>query len=70
MVQTIIQAGVSPAKIHLIGFNLGAHIAAYVAKAIPGISRLTGKNVIVTSSFSNNLNKTKRCDFESKYSAL
>jgi hypothetical protein len=43
MVQTIIQAGVSRAKIHLIGLNLGAHLAAYVAKAIPGIGRLTGK---------------------------
>jgi acetyl esterase/lipase len=43
MVQTIIQAGVSPAKIHLIGHSLGAHLAAYVAKVIPGIGRLTGK---------------------------
>jgi pimeloyl-ACP methyl ester carboxylesterase len=43
MLQTIIEAGVSPAKIHLIGHSLGAHIAAYVAKAIPGIGRITGK---------------------------
>jgi acetyl esterase/lipase len=43
MVKIIIQAGVSPAKIHLIGHSLGAHLAAYVAKAIPGIGRLTGK---------------------------
>jgi predicted esterase YcpF (UPF0227 family) len=43
MVQTIIQAGVSAAKIHLIGLSLGGHLAAYVAKAIPGIGRLTGK---------------------------
>jgi dienelactone hydrolase len=43
MVQTIIQAGVSPAKIHLIGMSLGGQLAAYVAKAIPGIGRLTGK---------------------------
>ncbi|XP_023727963.1 phospholipase A1-like isoform X1 [Cryptotermes secundus] len=42
MVQTIIKAGVSPSKIHLVGFNVGAHLAAYVAKAIPGIGRLTG----------------------------
>jgi pimeloyl-ACP methyl ester carboxylesterase len=43
MVQTIIQAGLSPAKIHLIGMSLGGQLAAYVAKAIPGIGRLTGK---------------------------
>jgi dienelactone hydrolase len=43
MVQTIIQAGVPPAKIHLIGMSLGGQLAAYVAKAIPGIGRLTGK---------------------------
>jgi hypothetical protein len=43
MVRTIIEAGVSPAKIHLIGLNLGGHLAAYVAKAVPGIGRLTGK---------------------------
>ncbi|XP_023727967.1 phospholipase A1-like [Cryptotermes secundus] len=42
MVQNIIQAGVSPSQIHLIGHSLGAHLAAYVAKAIPGIGRLTG----------------------------
>jgi acetyl esterase/lipase len=43
MVQTIIKAGVSPSKIHLVGHSLGAHLAAYVAKGIPGIGRLTGK---------------------------
>ena len=42
-VQTLIQFGTSPSAIHLIGFSLGAHLAAYVAKAIPGIGRLTGK---------------------------
>ena len=42
-VQTLIGFGTSPSAIHLIGFNIGAHLAAYVAKAIPGIGRLTGK---------------------------
>jgi pimeloyl-ACP methyl ester carboxylesterase len=43
MVQTLIQAGVPKAKVHLIGLSLGGQLAAYVAKAIPGIGRLTGK---------------------------
>ena len=42
-VQTLIEFGTSPSAIHLIGHSLGAHFAAYVAKAIPGIGRLTGK---------------------------
>ncbi|XP_023727966.1 phospholipase A1-like isoform X4 [Cryptotermes secundus] len=42
MVHTIIQGGVSPSQIHLIGMSLGGQLAAYVAKAIPGIGRLTG----------------------------
>jgi pimeloyl-ACP methyl ester carboxylesterase len=42
-VKTLIGFGTSPSAIHLIGHSLGAHIASYVAKAIPGIGRLTGK---------------------------
>jgi dienelactone hydrolase len=42
-VETLIGFGTSPSGIHLIGFSLGAQLAAYVAKAIPGIGRLTGK---------------------------
>jgi len=42
-VQTLIGLGTFPSAIHLIGFSLGAHVAAYVAKAVPGIGRLTGK---------------------------
>jgi pimeloyl-ACP methyl ester carboxylesterase len=43
MVQIIIQAGVPPIKIHLIGMSLGGQLAAYVAKDVPDIGRLTGK---------------------------
>jgi dienelactone hydrolase len=42
-VKTLIGLGTSPSAIHLIGFSLGAHLAAYIAKGIPGIGRLTGK---------------------------
>lgn len=41
-VQSLIEFGTTPAQIHLIGFSLGAHLAAYVAKNITGIARLTG----------------------------
>jgi thioesterase domain-containing protein len=42
-VKALIGLGTSPSEIHLIGYSLGAHLAAYVAKAIPAIGRLTGK---------------------------
>jgi predicted alpha/beta-fold hydrolase len=54
MVQTVIEAGVPPAKIHLIGLSLGGQLASYVAKAIPGIGRLTGNcncHFIISSHF-------------------
>jgi hypothetical protein len=44
-VQTLIGFGTSPSAIHLIGFSLGAHFSAYVAKNITGIGRLTGKYI-------------------------
>ena len=43
MVKTLISIGTSPSQIHLIGVSLGAHLASYVAKDIPGTGRLTGK---------------------------
>lgn len=33
----------SPVRFHMIGHSLGAHTAAYVAKSIPGIGRITGE---------------------------
>ncbi|PSN35023.1 hypothetical protein C0J52_09839 [Blattella germanica] len=33
---------VAPSNIHLIGISLGAHTAAYVAKLVPGLGKLTG----------------------------
>ena len=42
-VKFLIGLGTSPSAIHLIGLSLGAHLAAYVAKGIPDIGRLTGK---------------------------
>jgi len=41
-VDYLITLGTNASQIHLIGFSIGAHVAAYVAKAIPGIGRLTG----------------------------
>jgi phosphatidic acid-selective phospholipase A1 len=35
--------GVSKDNIHLIGLSLGAHLAGYIGKVIPGIRRITGK---------------------------
>lgn len=43
MVQTLLELGTNPSQIHLIGLSLGAHLASYVAKDVPGIGRLTGK---------------------------
>lgn len=39
--------GQNPEKFHLIGHSLGAQIAGYMAKAIPGIGHLTGRQVYV-----------------------
>jgi len=41
----LLTLGTTPSQIHLIGMSLGAHLAAYVAKAIHGIGRLTGKYI-------------------------
>jgi len=43
VVEFLIELGTPPSAIHLIGHSLGAHLAAYVAKGILGIGRLTGK---------------------------
>jgi hypothetical protein len=43
MIKTLMTLGVTPSQVHLIGLSIGAHVAAYVAKAVPGIGRLTGK---------------------------
>jgi hypothetical protein len=47
MVKTLIAIGTSPSQIHLIGVALGAHLASYVGKAIPGIGRITGKSRLI-----------------------
>jgi hypothetical protein len=39
----MITAGTKSSDIHLIGLSLGAHLAAYIAKTVRGIGRLTGK---------------------------
>jgi len=41
----LLTLGTAPSRIHLIGMSLGAHLAAYVAKAVHGIGRLTGKYI-------------------------
>jgi acetyl esterase/lipase len=41
----LLALGTAPSKIHLIGLSLGAHLAAYVAKTVHGIGRLTGKHI-------------------------
>jgi len=52
-VQFLIGLGTPPSEIHLIGFSLGAHVAAYVAKAVPVIGRLTGKYTLSSHDFIN-----------------
>jgi hypothetical protein len=47
MVKTLIAIGTSPSQIHLIGLSLGAHLASYIGKAIPGIGRITGKSRLI-----------------------
>ena len=47
MVNTLIAIGTSPSQIHLIGVALGAHLASYIGKAIPGIGRITGKGSLI-----------------------
>lgn len=41
--------GQDPDKIHLIGHSLGAQVVSYMAKGIPGIGHLTGKQISLVS---------------------
>ncbi|CAL1543555.1 unnamed protein product [Lymnaea stagnalis] len=43
LIRTIKQVvGVQESNIHIIGYDLGAHVAGYVGQRIPGISRISG----------------------------
>lgn len=48
--------GVSKDVIHLIGLSLGAHLAGYIGKELPGIRRITGNtsvNIFLADYFKN-----------------
>jgi dienelactone hydrolase len=60
MVKLLLSLGTAPSEIHLIGFSLGGHLASYIAKAIPGIGRLTGKYILnITLCFCRKFKETK-----------
>jgi 4-diphosphocytidyl-2C-methyl-D-erythritol kinase len=46
-IRILFNLGTSPSQIHLIGLSVGADLAAYVAKNITGIGRLTGKYIYI-----------------------
>ena len=42
LLQAIINKGVQPQQIHLIGHSLGAHIASYIGRNLRNIGRISG----------------------------
>jgi pimeloyl-ACP methyl ester carboxylesterase len=42
LLETMINKGVQPQKIHLIGHSLGAHISSYVGRELPNLGRISG----------------------------
>ena len=42
LLQAIIEKGVQPQQIHLIGHSLGAHISSYVGRNLPNLGRISG----------------------------
>ena len=40
------ETGIEYSRIHMIGHSLGAHISGNAAAEIPGIARVTGKEII------------------------
>ncbi|CAG5121301.1 unnamed protein product, partial [Candidula unifasciata] len=42
LLQKLVAHGGDKASFHIIGFSLGAHLAGYIGKRLPGIGRVTG----------------------------
>ncbi len=45
LLQAMINKGVQPQDIHLIGHSLGAHISSYVGRGLPNLGRISGLGI-------------------------
>ncbi len=45
LLQVMINNGVKPEQIHLIGHSLGAHISGYVGREFPNLGRISGLGI-------------------------
>lgn len=51
LLETIIDKGVQPQQIHLIGHSLGAHISSYVGRQLPNLGRISGLGILYIEKY-------------------
>jgi pimeloyl-ACP methyl ester carboxylesterase len=51
LLEAIINKGVQPQNIHLIGHSLGAHISSYVGRDLPNLGRISGLGIFHSEKY-------------------
>jgi pancreatic triacylglycerol lipase len=51
LLKAIINKGVQPQNIHLIGHSLGAHISSYVGRDLPNLGRISGLGIFHSEKY-------------------
>ncbi len=55
LLQVMIDNGVEPEQIHLIGHNLGAHLSSYVGREFPNLGRISGLGIFHIETYNKTI---------------